>query len=379
MAEFVPGLPLSHDYFEHVVAPIVADILPGIPYAAALVGDGSEVQGFDTARSMDHDWGPRVQLFFDPDHIAHARELLTLKLAARLPHEFGGHSTQYHRGDTSQPSGPWRWGEIIRGVEIHEPGHWALTYLGVDPRRGLTVGDWLAMPWTLLRGVTGGAIWRDDSGGLSRVRAAVRWYSTDLWRYVVASQWQRIDEEEPFVGRTSEVNAEVGSRIVAVRQLREIMHLCFLLERQYPPYSKWLETGFARLGVGGSLLPLMLEVTAAPDFRAREHALGQIYERVATLHNASNLSAPVDPRLQHFHDRPFRVLNSHRFVAATLAAIEDSRLRSMPLHGCISQCVDCTAVLSSGGASHRFGTVLGRGDLRQAGTFGTKTPPADGG
>jgi len=182
---------------------------------------------------------------------------------------------------------------------------------------------------------------------------------TDLWRYVVASQWQRINQEESFVGRTSEVNAELGSRIVAARQLREMMHLCCLVDRQYPPYSKWLETSFARLDVGDSLLPLMLSVTSADDFPVREQALGEIYERVAALHNASGLSSPVDPRLQYFHDRPFRVLNSYRFVDATREAIHSPQLRSMPLHGCISQCVDSTDVLASGSASHRFSTVLG--------------------
>ena len=175
MADFIPGLTLSRNYFDRMVAPIVDDVLPGIPYAAALVGDGSEVQGFDTERSRDHDWGPRVQLFFGRDQVAQAQALLSAPLAARLPREFEGHSTQYHRGNTSQPSGPWRMGEIVRGVEIHEPGHWVHSYLGVDPRRDMSVGDWLAMPWTLLCGVTGGAIWRDDSGELSRVRAAVKW------------------------------------------------------------------------------------------------------------------------------------------------------------------------------------------------------------
>ena len=351
MPTFVSGLVLSRRYFEQVVEPILTEALPGVPYAAGLVGDGSEVQGFDDARSTDHDWGPRVQLFFDPQHFSAATDVLVSLPSSRLPIEFEGHSTQYHRGDTSDA--------ISRGIEIYEIGRWALTYLGVDPRQELALSDWLAIPWNLLRGATAGAVWRDDSGGLAAIRAAVQWYAPDLWRYIVACQWQRINQEEPFVGRAAELGKEVGSRIIAARQLREVMHLCFLLERQYPPYSKWLETGFARLTCADKLVPLMLDVTSSPDFATREMALSNIYEHVATLHNTTGISQPVDPHIQRFHDRPFRVLNSYRFVEATRAAITDDRLRSFSLHGCISQCVDSTDILSSGRASHHFHTVLG--------------------
>jgi hypothetical protein len=49
-------------------------------------------------------------------------------------------------------------------------------------------------------------------------------------------------------GRCAEVGDELGSRVVAARLVREVMHLAFLLEQQYLPYSKWLGTAFARRG-----------------------------------------------------------------------------------------------------------------------------------
>jgi hypothetical protein len=359
MPTFVRGLPLGRLYFERIVAPIVEEVLPGIPYAAALIGDGSEVQGFDDVRSTDHDWGPRVQLFFEPGNLELATTVLSGALAARLPAVYEGHSTHFHRGDVGEATGPWRWGEIIRGVEIHEPGNWAKAYLGVDPRPVPARDGWLAMPWSLLRGATGGEVWRDDAGSLEAIRGPLRWYPDDLWRYVIACQWQRINQEEPFVGRAAEVGAEVGSRIVAARQIRDVMHLCFLLERQYPPYTKWLETAFARLDCGPALLPLMLAALAAPSIDLREKHLTKLYESVAALHNDTGISEPVDPQIQRFHDRPFAVLNSYRFVEATRAAIGDQELRDLALHGCISQCMDSTDILSSGEASRRFGGVLG--------------------
>lgn len=37
--------------------------IPELKYSAALIGEGSGVLGFDTERSTDHDWGPRILLF----------------------------------------------------------------------------------------------------------------------------------------------------------------------------------------------------------------------------------------------------------------------------------------------------------------------------
>ncbi len=54
MSAFVPGLELSRAYYHDVLRPLLDDV----PHSSALIGPGSEVLGFDTARSADHDWGP---------------------------------------------------------------------------------------------------------------------------------------------------------------------------------------------------------------------------------------------------------------------------------------------------------------------------------
>ncbi|WP_433500795.1 hypothetical protein ACQP1K_11100 [Sphaerimonospora sp. CA-214678] len=65
-AEFLPGLTLSRILYGEAVRPILNVEYPGLRYAAARVGPGSEVLGIDTARSTDHDWGPRLDLFLSP-------------------------------------------------------------------------------------------------------------------------------------------------------------------------------------------------------------------------------------------------------------------------------------------------------------------------
>ena len=40
---------------------------------------------------------------------------------------------------------------------------------------------------------------------------------------------------------------ELGSAVAAARLVRDLMRLCLLINRCYPPYDKWLGSSFARL------------------------------------------------------------------------------------------------------------------------------------
>src|SRR5580765_3360046 len=96
---FVAGLELAEALHAEVVEPLLRDRLPGLAYGAALLGSGSEVLGFDTPVSTDHDWGPRFQLFLQPeDRDRHAATIHEL-LRHALPTEFRGHATSFGAPD----------------------------------------------------------------------------------------------------------------------------------------------------------------------------------------------------------------------------------------------------------------------------------------
>jgi hypothetical protein len=63
MADFVPGLDLSEAFYLEVVRPAWDVAFSGVPHSAAQLGTGSDVLGYDTARSTDHGWGARVLIF----------------------------------------------------------------------------------------------------------------------------------------------------------------------------------------------------------------------------------------------------------------------------------------------------------------------------
>ena len=126
-----------------------------------------------------------------------------------------------------------------------------------------------------------------------------------MWRYVLACQWMRLSQEEPFVGRCGEVGDDVGSAVVAARQVRDLMKLGLLMHRVYPPYSKWLGTAFAALPCAPALTPLLSGALSAGSWQDRERHLFPAYEFVAELHNELGLTEWVDPKVRHFHGRPF--------------------------------------------------------------------------
>ena len=95
----MPGLRLCRHFYTEAVRPILDDAFPGLFHAAARVGPGSEVLGFDTPRSVDHDWGPRLELFLGTEDVErHGRDISAL-LTARLPTEVHGWPTNFEPPD----------------------------------------------------------------------------------------------------------------------------------------------------------------------------------------------------------------------------------------------------------------------------------------
>ncbi len=328
MPDFVPGLELSRAFYDEIVAALVGDV----PHAAALIGTGSDVLGLDTPRSTDHGWGPRLQVFVDAEDVA----AVQARIEGGLPVEFGGWPTRFGWDDVPE----------THHVTVCPLAEWLVEGLRFDPRSGVRLRDWLATPQQALLEVTRGAVFHDEAGELAAVRTALAWYPDDIWLWLLACQWRRIDQEEPFVGRAAEVGDELGSRVVAARLARDLVRLCFLLERRYAPYSKWLGTAFRELDSYVTIGDSLLETLAATELPPREEALLRALQATALRHNTLGITRGVDETIVLFHERPFRVLGSGRFVDACLERIADPRLRALPLVGSIDQLMDSSDVLS---------------------------------
>jgi len=310
------GIALARSYWDHIVRPLLDRELPSVPRIAARIGSGSDVLGLDDEMSRDHDWGLRLQLLVPST----ARSRVEDVLARHLPAEFAGHPTRLRFTGQESPS---------LTVEVDTLDSLIDSRLGFDPRVGGSALDWLSLTGQAVLELTSGEVFEDSEGQLTALRSALTWYPEDVWRYVVASAWQRVDQELPLMGRAGERGDDLGSRVIAARLVDVTMHLGFLVCRRWAPYSKWRGTLFAQLPLPSQLTGHLANVLDAPTWPERGEQLLPALELLADQQSRVGLPT-VAPVCTPFWDRPFLHLNP-ALVPAIRDSISDPAVRALPI------------------------------------------------
>jgi hypothetical protein len=344
MPTFTPGLELSRRFYHEAVRPILEAHFPGLPHAAARIGPGSEVLGFDTPMSTDHDWGPAVSIFLR-DEDARLAPAIDEALIRHLPHMFAGYPVAVAAGaDAPGDERPTRHRAVPETLRAFARDH-----LAHDLDAPLEAADWLTIPSQKLRELTAGAVHHDGVGELTALRERLAFYPHDVWLYLLASGWNRIGQEEHLMGRAGYVGDELGSALIGSRLARDVMSLCFLMERQYAPYPKWFGAAFGRLRCAADIAPALWQAQRAATWREREAALCDAYERLAAMHNALGITVPVPATVSPFFNRPFQVIWGGQVAEAIRREIADpavQRIAARRLIGGIDQWSDSTDVRS---------------------------------
>ncbi|MFH1174168.1 MAG: DUF4037 domain-containing protein [archaeon] len=348
MAQFMKGKRLSVLFFNEAVKPLLHTSFPNLKYSVGLIGPGSDVLDFDTKRSIDHDWGPRVVLFLPEKEFHTQKEKISRHLSNNLPHTFRGFTTNFGLPDEKgvKVSRKITSGPINHGVKIYTMRSFFREYLGLDLRKEISTIDWLTFSEQKLLSIRKSEIFHDDLG-LRKVVNELHYYPEDVWLYLLASQWSRIAQEESFMGRCGELGDELGSMIVASRLCKDIMKLCYLMEKEYSPYMKWFGTGFSKLASSKKLTPLLRKTLESKNWKLREKYLSQMYEYAGRRHNELGITRTIKPKVSNFHDRPFLVIHGELFAQELRKRIKNPELSSLPLIGSINQFSDSTDVLEN--------------------------------
>jgi hypothetical protein len=306
---------------------------PALPYDAGLIGPGSEVLGFDDERSRDHGWRPRAFIFLSIADMASVGATVESALHEELPRTFRGFPTLIEEASD------------VRARAVHSLAGFTKDYLGVDATRSVPMMRWLLIAEHKLVTMIRGEVFHSGRGELEAVRQRLRYYPTDVWLYLLASQWQRLGQQEHLMGRAGDTGDELGSRVLAARLVRDVMRLTFLLEREYAPYDKWFGRAFATLRSASELTPTLAAALGARSWKECESFLSRAYERLVSMQNELGITHAMPARVSRFFTRPYLVIQAGEIAAATRERVSDPRLRWAPLLGAVWQFADCTDIL----------------------------------
>jgi hypothetical protein len=290
------------------------------------------VLGFDDAMSTDHHWGPRVLLFFQPGDMTRYAQTVHTILARELPYEFEGYPTSFTapnpNDNGTQLLEHRTQGPVNHRVTCQTPTGFIAEHLNFDLEQPIRPVDWLTFSEQRLGTLAYGPVFH-DAIGLDAMRERFSYYPRDVWLYLLAAAWTRIEQEEPLMGRAGLAGDEIGSALIGARLVRDIMRLSFLMERRYAPYPKWFGSAFRRLNSAAALTPSLEGALQATSWREREAHLVRAYETLAVHHNAMGITELMPNTVKLFFGRPFRIMAGHGFAVALLRQIQDPQVQAL--------------------------------------------------
>jgi len=251
------GREISVEFIHEIVWPLLARRLPRACdlLALAVVGTGSDVAGLDDDISRDHHWGPRANVMVLPEDKRTLIPAVRSALSAGLPSRYRGYPVT--TGLT-----------IMAGVCCTSIDEFFDYFLGTTrlPRTDL---EWLGLCEVDLRHATGGVVVIDGPGELIRRREHLAYYPDNVWKKRIADWCMYITgRDAPYnLHRVARRGDDLTASIYKSLYLKQAMELCFLLNRTYAPYTKWLNRTFRRLPrFVDRAAPLVDAIQEEPDF-----------------------------------------------------------------------------------------------------------------
>ncbi len=101
------------------------------------------------------------------------------------------------------------------------------------------------------------------------------------------------------------------------------------MEKEYPPYAKWLSTAFGRLKSAKKLAPVLENILHGKTWQERDKYLAAAYAILADMHNALDITAPLPAKPTKFFGRPFTIIKGGNFASAILEKITDPQINDI--------------------------------------------------
>ena len=250
------NLELARKLYEEKGAPMIREKFPEYEarIAAGFAGEGSDCFGFDDAISRDHDYGPGFCMWLTEGDFERIGEELNREYAALIEAACAedpsiapsGYDPRLasRRGARSIRS----WYQNLLHVRVAEDG---------DPLREM---DWLSVDEVFLAAATNGAVFRDDLGIFSGIRAQLlAYYPEAVWKRRLIHEMREFSQyAQSNYARSMGRGDATTAALCKARAAESAYKLVYLFNRKFAPYYKWL-----RKGAGG--LPRLSAVCAEVD------------------------------------------------------------------------------------------------------------------
>ena len=339
MSGFIKGLDLCRQFFFEVAKPILDQNYPNLCYSAGLLGNGSDILGFDDETSTDHMWGPRFYLFLRDSDLPLKEDILRL-FSKEFPYEYKGYSVNFSfpnpKDHGVRMAEKISTGPVSPLVFIHTIEDYLNSYLGTSQLDTLTAADWLSFSEHRLLTLTSATFFVDELK-IQNLLSKIHFYPKEVQKYLIASNWSLIAEEQAFVKRCSDVDDEIGSIFTCSRIAERLMRLAFLYCNQYAPYSKWFGTAFKKLPIDPKLRNCIYQSVIATDIQQRETNLVLAQKLMADWHNSLGLSEFVDIKIESYFSRNIKVIFADKLSRATAKELQSTQLENLPLIGTMSE------------------------------------------
>ncbi len=259
------GIDIAETFFKEFGLPTINRHFPEIKnrISAGLLGEGSEMLGFDDDLSRDHDWGPRFILFLEEQDYQKYGNKLTAKFKEFRPNNFQNFSLTKTKPIT---------------VQTIDSFYKELTGL---PNPPISTQEWINVRENDLCYAQAGRIFYDPTGNLTKRHYSFKqaYYPREIWLGRIAAQlfWIWHYGEYNICERMVKRNERVGALIGTGMVVQAAMRLTFLLNRRFSPYWKWLHCAFIQLPyLAPELNPILQKIEKAATLENRAKAINQI-------------------------------------------------------------------------------------------------------
>jgi len=326
MNSFIKGLELNKGFYLDIVKPLLDKKYPDLIYSAALMGYGSDVLGYDTEVSMDHNWGPRLQLFLDNYDIYNE---LNEYLCYELPFQYKNFSTNYSEIN-------YHGILFMEHTEKHPVNHLIkistfedfLKWYSINKITKFTYHDWLSFSDQKLLEVTSGLVFYDGLNKINNTREELKFYPPDICKLRMAVLWGYIWNKKRFIKRSMEINDFIGLKINVDLIVKHIIKILFYTEEKYIPYSKWLGHAFKELIIYNEVNEILINLLKENIIGRIDEYLTILIEKVIGINNKNNKLPYLD--ITKFNlDRPHKEMSLEHFTEGIMNSIEDKEVKNM--------------------------------------------------